>query len=211
MPPSAEMARELGAVPRLRAEPRARCCASCATTAARRTARLRAMRRCHRAGAARPASCPDPKLLAARQRCLGRAHRAGRAARLSQCAGHGDRADRHDRPRDGLRHHRHRARLRAGQIQEARRRRLFQDHQPHGAEGLRALGYDEAEIEHIVDYAVGHGTLEARPASTRRRSPPRASPPRIAAIEKALAAAFDIRFVFNKWTLGEAFCTARSA
>jgi hypothetical protein len=40
------------------------------------------------------------------------------------------RADRHDRPRHGLRHHRHRARLRAGEVQEARRRRLLQDHQP---------------------------------------------------------------------------------
>ncbi|HAJ47082.1 MAG TPA: hypothetical protein DCL54_10925, partial [Alphaproteobacteria bacterium] len=26
-------------------------------------------------------------------------------------------------------------------------------------------------------------------------------------IESALATAFDIRFVFNKWTLGEDFCT----
>ena len=54
----------------------------------------------------------------------------GEAARLSQCAGQRRRADRHDRPRHGLRHHRHRARFRAGEIQEARRRRLFQDHQP---------------------------------------------------------------------------------
>ena len=45
------------------------------------------------------------------------------------------RADRHDRAGHGLRHDRHRARFRAGQIQEARRRRLFQDHQPRGAAG----------------------------------------------------------------------------
>ena len=54
----------------------------------------------------------------------------GRAARLPQRAGHRDRADRHDRPGDGLRHDRHRARLRAGEVQEARRRRLLQDRQP---------------------------------------------------------------------------------
>ena len=39
------------------------------------------------------------------------------------------RADRHHRPGHGLRHHRHRAGLRPGEVQEARRRRLLQDHQ----------------------------------------------------------------------------------
>ena len=62
--------------------------------------------------------------------------RARRGARLSQRAGDRDRADRHHRPRDGLRHHRHRAGFRAGEIQEARRRRLFQDHQPRRARGV---------------------------------------------------------------------------
>ena len=52
----------------------------------------------------------------------------------------GDRPDRHDRPGDGLRHHRHRARLRAGQVQEAGRRRLLQDHQPDGAGGAQDAG-----------------------------------------------------------------------
>ncbi len=76
-----------------------------------------------------------PRRRPARRRApgLGPGPDAGRAARLSQRAGHGDRADRHDRPGDGLRHHRHRARLRAGEVQEAGRRRLLQDHQPHGA------------------------------------------------------------------------------
>ena len=32
----------------------------------------------------------------------------------------------------------------------------------------------------------------------------------IAAIEAALESAFDIRFVFNKWTLGAEFCTRRA-
>ena len=31
------------------------------------------------------------------------------------------------------------------------------------------------------------------------------TPEKIAAVEKAVAAAFDIKFVFNKWTLGEDF------
>ncbi len=93
-------------------------------------------------------------------RRLGSGAGAGRGARLPQRAGHGDRADRHDRPGDGLRHHRHRARLRAGQVQEAGRRRLLQDHQPDGAaRRWRRLGYGGDEIERIVAYAVGHGTL----------------------------------------------------
>ena len=71
-----------------------------------------------------------------RARLLARRADARRSARLSQRAGLGRRADRHDRPRHGLRHDRHRARLRAGQVQEARRRRLFQDHQPRRARGL---------------------------------------------------------------------------
>ena len=54
----------------------------------------------------------------------------GRAARLPQRPGLRDRPHRHDRPGDGLRHHRHRTRFLAGQVQEAGGRRLFQDHQP---------------------------------------------------------------------------------
>ena len=65
---------------------------------------------------------------------------------LSQCAGHCRRADRHDRPGDGLRHDRHRAGFRPRQIQEARRRRLFQDHQPR-----RAGGSARARLSRIRD------------------------------------------------------------
>ncbi len=76
-----------------------------------------------------PAHCPA-RAAHGRARGLGPRGRARRAARLPQRAGHRARADRHHRPRHGLRHHRHRARLRAGEVQEARRRRLLQDHQP---------------------------------------------------------------------------------
>ena len=95
---------------------------------------------CGRADAARPCLARQGRRrlggpVGGRARLLGRRARARRAARLSQRAGLGRRPDRHDRPRDGLRHHRHRARLRAGEVQEARRRRLFQDHQPRRARG----------------------------------------------------------------------------
>ena len=44
----------------------------------------------------------------------------------------------------------------------------------------------------------------ARRRSTRRRSRPRASPTRvIAKVDEAVKTAFDIKFVFNRWTLGD--------
>ena len=61
---------------------------------------------------------------------VGRRGRARRALRRAQLAGHGARAHRHDRPDDGLRHHRHRARPRAHEGEEARRRRHDVHRQP---------------------------------------------------------------------------------
>ncbi len=75
-------------------------------------------------------------------------------------------------------------------------------------EALAALGYEAPEIDAIVAYAVGHGTLE----DYRGRLSQEAlrgkgfGDAQIGAIEAALESAFDIRFVFNKWTLGEKFC-----
>ena len=86
-------------------------------------------------GAARPRLLPASRPDRACDEGLGRRARARRNQRLSQRPDHRDRADRHHRPGHGLRHHRHRARLRAGEVQEARRRRLLQDHQPRGARG----------------------------------------------------------------------------
>ena len=104
-------------------------------------------------------------------RRLGRRARARRGARLPQRAGLGRRPDRHHRPGDGLRHHRHRARLRAGQVQEARRRRLFQDHQPRRARGAaRARLRREGGSEDIVAYAVGRATLAQAPGDQPRRA-----------------------------------------
>jgi ribonucleoside-diphosphate reductase alpha chain len=75
-------------------------------------------------------------------------------------------------------------------------------------EALRALGYDQAQVDDIVAYAVGHGTLEGSSGishgALRKKGFGEAE---IAMIEAALESAFDIRFVFNKWTLGESFCT----
>ncbi len=62
--------------------------------------------------------------------------RAG--SRLPQCPDLGARPDRDDRLHDGLRHHRHRARHRSREVQEARRRRNAQDRQPDGPGGPQA-------------------------------------------------------------------------
>ena len=94
-------------------------------------------------------------------------------------------------------------------VQEAGRRRLFQDHQPHGARGRCARSATpEAEIEEIIRYAVGYGTLKDAPGINHARLEEKGFTE--AALRGAggdLASAFDIKFAFNKWTLGEEFCT----
>jgi len=75
-------------------------------------------------------------------------------------------------------------------------------------EALSGLGYSQSEIDAIVAYAVGHGTLEGSPALSHDALRARGfGDEEIAAVEASLESAFDIRFVFNKWTLGAAFCT----
>ncbi len=75
-------------------------------------------------------------------------------------------------------------------------------------EALRALGYGEAAIGEIVAYAVGHASLGQAPgvnaSSLRAKGFTEAA---LTKVEGALASAFDIRFVFNKWTLGADFIT----
>ncbi|MEA2823605.1 MAG: ribonucleoside-diphosphate reductase alpha chain [Alphaproteobacteria bacterium] len=74
-------------------------------------------------------------------------------------------------------------------------------------EALKTLGYGATEIEEIVRYAVGRGTLEGSNALSHGALRAKGfGDEQIAAVENALEQAFDIRFVFNKWTLGEAFC-----
>jgi ribonucleoside-diphosphate reductase alpha chain len=73
-------------------------------------------------------------------------------------------------------------------------------------EGLRALGYRESEIAEIEVYAVGHASLRQAPAINPTSLKAKGfTDAKIEMLEKALAAAFDIKFVFNKWTLGADF------
>lgn len=75
-------------------------------------------------------------------------------------------------------------------------------------DALRALGYRESEIAEIEAYAVGHGSMKQAPAinpgSLRSKG---FTDEKIDAVEKGLKSAFDIKFVFNRWTLGEDFLT----
>ncbi|MGY6536272.1 MAG: vitamin B12-dependent ribonucleotide reductase [Pararhodobacter sp.] len=72
---------------------------------------------------------------------------------------------------------------------------------------LRKLGYAEAQIAEITAYAEGHGSLGQAPGINHTSLLGHGfGPAEIAKIERALPSAFDIRFVFNQYTLGEQFC-----
>ncbi|MEL6643884.1 MAG: vitamin B12-dependent ribonucleotide reductase [Pseudomonadota bacterium] len=73
---------------------------------------------------------------------------------------------------------------------------------------LEILGYSPAHIEEIVSYAVGHATLGNAPGINHTSLVGHGfGKAELDKIEAALPSAFDIRFVFNQWTLGEEFCT----
>ena len=74
--------------------------------------------------------------------------------------------------------------------------------------GLEMLGYSSSRIEEIISYAVGHGTIGNAPGINHTSLIGHGfGAAEIAKVEAALPQAFDIRYVFNQWTLGEAFCT----
>ncbi len=73
-------------------------------------------------------------------------------------------------------------------------------------EALRVLGYPEHEIAEIIAYAVGHGSMGQAPAINHTTLKAKGfTAEAIEKIEKALPTAFDIKFAFNKWTLGADF------
>ncbi len=72
---------------------------------------------------------------------------------------------------------------------------------------LQALGYTDAQIRDIGAYCAGHQTLKGAPFINhevlRQKGFDDAALERL---ESSLAQAFEIQFVFNKYTLGEEFC-----
>ncbi|MCP4327398.1 MAG: vitamin B12-dependent ribonucleotide reductase [Alphaproteobacteria bacterium] len=73
---------------------------------------------------------------------------------------------------------------------------------------LRTLDYDEDQVKDIIDYAVGRGTLRDAPGVNHEKLREKGfNESTLQALEDALQSAFDIKFAFNKWTLGDEFCT----
>lgn len=74
-------------------------------------------------------------------------------------------------------------------------------------QALRTLGYEPSEIEDITLYAVGRGTLMGAPGvnheSLRNKG---FTTEALEKLEQGLPAAFDIKYAFNRFTLGELFC-----
>ncbi|HYV39640.1 MAG TPA: adenosylcobalamin-dependent ribonucleoside-diphosphate reductase, partial [Gemmataceae bacterium] len=72
---------------------------------------------------------------------------------------------------------------------------------------LEKLGYSATEIEDIVRYCRGTGTMHGcphiNPAALKAKG---LSDEIIKSIEGQLSAAFELSFVFNRWTVGDAFC-----
>src|SRR5712692_10596649 len=75
-------------------------------------------------------------------------------------------------------------------------------------QALATLGYDVATIAEIERYALGRGSLVGAPHINHESLMAKGfDEAALAALEAALVAAFDIKFAFNKWTLGEALLT----
>ncbi|WP_434615220.1 vitamin B12-dependent ribonucleotide reductase [Azospirillum sp. B2RO_4] len=75
-------------------------------------------------------------------------------------------------------------------------------------EALKTLGYTPDQIEEIALYAVGHGTLKNAPGVNHESLKAKGfTDELLERLEGNLATAFDIKFVFNRWTIGADFCT----
>ncbi|MDD7908872.1 vitamin B12-dependent ribonucleotide reductase [Pseudovibrio exalbescens] len=77
-------------------------------------------------------------------------------------------------------------------------------------EALSALGYSASEIAEIEAYAVGHGSINQAPAINPTTLKAKGFDDE--ALEKlagSLGSAFDIKFVFNRFTFGDAFLTEK--
>ncbi len=72
---------------------------------------------------------------------------------------------------------------------------------------LEKLGYSTSQAAEIVAYAVGHGSIGNCPSiNTTALIGHGFGARELEKIEAALPTAFDIRYVFNQWTLGVDFC-----
>lgn len=69
---------------------------------------------------------------------------------------------------------------------------------------LKNLGYDEKEVDNIIKYAVGSGTFAGAPYINHQTLSEKGFiAEELSKLDKAVASAFDIAFVFNVYNLGE--------
>jgi len=148
----------------------------------------------------------------ARQGGVGPRARARQRARLPQRASLGDRPDRHHRPGHGLRHHRHPSPTLRSSSQEAPPAAATSNHQ------LAAVPEARSRVAWLQRRRKLPKSRFTR-CCPRRPLRPSARHQPITTLQgqglhrrgdrhrrEGVATAFDIKFVFNKWTLGEEFC-----
>ncbi len=71
---------------------------------------------------------------------------------------------------------------------------------------LRKMGYPDDQVTAIIEYARGRGTLRGAPGINHETLRAKGfDDTTLARLEKSLPTAFDIKFVFNKFTFGETF------
>ena len=74
-------------------------------------------------------------------------------------------------------------------------------------EALANLGYTEDQTDDIIRYAVGHGSLDkCQSVSINALKDKGFDDATLEKLSGALASAFDIKFAFNRFTLGDDFC-----
>jgi len=72
---------------------------------------------------------------------------------------------------------------------------------------LKRLGYSDPQIDAIVKHATGHGTLAGAPGVNHEALRARGfDDATIQRVDAQIPSAFDIKFVFNAYTLGRDFC-----
>ncbi len=72
---------------------------------------------------------------------------------------------------------------------------------------LKKLGYSQFQIDEIIKYAIGHATLnECKTINNKTLKEKGFTEEIIKKIEESLRNAFDIKFAFNKYVIGEEFC-----
>ena len=68
---------------------------------------------------------------------------------------------------------------------------------------LHKLGYSQEQVREIISYCLGHGKLEGTSVNHEALLRKGFTPKVLEAVEKELRNAMDIRYVFNRWTIGE--------